>query len=328
MAGSTALSLAFAFLAITAFASVILGAAPLTPARLFDLLLGRGSASDILLIETLRVPRTLLGLMAGAALGTAGALMQSLTRSPLADPGLLGINAGAAAAIVAGVSLLDLSSLEMRFALAFAGAAAAMFVVHGIGSRLAQASASTMPLVLAGVALTAALGGVTTVMMMREPETFDAMRHWSAGSLVTTGFSVPAAMALPVIGGLLLAGLVGRSLNVLALGQGIATGLGVHVARLRGTMLMAIVLLCGAATAAIGPIGFVGLMVPHLARMLWGTDERRVLALSALLGPSVLLLSDVAGRVLFRPAELQVGIVTAFVGAPVLIGLARLRLLR
>lgn len=309
-------------------ASLALGTATVSPGALMDLLTGQPPTSETLLVQTLRGPRTLLGLLAGMGLGASGALMQSLTRSPLADPGLLGVNAGAAALMVTGIALFGLSSIEWRLVLAFFGAMGAMLLVLGMGGGSSGRSSAPTSLLLAGVALTAALGGLTTIVMLSDPEIFDEMRQWSAGSLVTIGYDVPLAILGPIVLGIGLASYAGPTLNALALGPENAVGLGVEIVKVRILILVSIALLCGAATAAVGPIAFVGLMVPHFIRMLVGPDEQRVLILSTLSAPSLLLLSDVAGRLILRPAELQVGIVVAFLGAPVLIGLARGRLNR
>jgi iron complex transport system permease protein len=314
------------FLTGAGLGSLAVGSMPISLASLSAMLFGQAPASETLLVETLRAPRTALGVLVGMSLGGAGALMQAITRSPLADPGLLGVNAGAATFVVAGICFFGITSIEWQMILAFTGAAAATLAVYGIGTALARPSGSPVPLLLAGIAVTAALGGLSTIMLLNDPSTFDAIRQWSAGSLSINGFSVPAAAALPIAAGLLLALLAGSELNALSLGDESATGLGINITRLRAVIFLAIALLCGTATAVVGPIGFVGLMAPHLARMVCGPDERWILLLSILIAPSVLILSDIAGRLLLRPAELQVGIVCAFVGAPVLIALARRRL--
>lgn len=319
------LTLGLLALLVTGIASLSLGSVPISLKALFSILAGKGPATETIVVETLRMPRTILGILVGAGLGAAGALMQVITRSPLADPGLLGVNAGAATLVIAGVCLFGVTSLEWQMALAFTGAALATLAVYAIGAEASRSSYSQIPLLLAGIAVTAALGGVSTVMLLNDPAAFDVIRQWSAGSLFINGFTVPLAAALPIAVGLVLAWTAGADLNAMSLGDESATGLGVDVFRLRAIVFLAIALLCGTATAAVGPIGFIGLMAPHVARMLIGADERRILLLSIVIAPTVLLLSDIAGRLLLRPAELQVGIVVAFVGAPVLIALARRR---
>lgn len=324
---TTSLALAFVLLIAACLGSLAFGSVAIPFDTLADMLFDDASSTtEAVLVETLRAPRTMLGLLVGAGLGGAGALMQTLTRSPLADPGLLGVNAGAAALVITGIYFFGVTSLEAEMILAFAGAGAAMLVVYGVGTAVAGPSGSPLPLLLAGIAVTAALGGISTVMLLNDPTTFDAIRQWSAGSLSTNGFAAPIAAALPTATGLALALIAARDLNALSLGDESASGLGVDVTRLRVIIFMAVALLCGTATAAVGPIGFVGLMAPHLARMIVGPDERLVLILSMLIAPSVLLISDIAGRLLLWPAEIQVGIVTAFIGAPVLIVLACRRL--
>ncbi|GAA1391145.1 hypothetical protein GCM10009599_09220 [Luteococcus peritonei] len=273
----------------------------------------------------LRLARTALGLLAGAALAASGALVQAVTRNPLADPGILGTTSGSAFAVAmaAGLSGLD-SSLGLLLA-AFVGAALATVGVHAVGS-LGRNGGSPVQLVLAGTALGAVLTGITSAMVMADPQRFTVMQTWRAGSLADRGWAhIPVALPFLVVGLVLALGISG-SLNAVALGDDLATALGANVALVRGLAILAVTLLAGTATALAGPIAFVGLMVPHAARRICGPDQRWILAYSLLLGPALLLLADVLGRIVMPPGELPAGIVTAFLGAPVLIWLARGRM--
>ncbi|MFD4636946.1 FecCD family ABC transporter permease [Lentzea sp. NPDC058436] len=275
------------------------------------------------IVRELRLPRTLLALVIGAALGLAGALMQSLTRNPLADPGLLGVEIGAATAVVVAISLLGVTAPGGYVWFALAGAATVAIVVYLLGSRGRGSTPERM--VLAGAAVTAVLGAFVGIVLLIDGQTFDRYRFWIIGSLAGRGFDVLWQTGPLMVLGAVVALLLGRSLNALALGDETGRALGVRIERIRLGGAVAVTLLCGAATAAAGPIGFVGLAVPHVARLITGPDNRWVLPYSALLGPVLVLGADVVGRVAAAPGELEVGIVMAFVGAPVFIALARRR---
>jgi iron complex transport system permease protein len=273
-------------------------------------------AADVQIVRDLRIPRTLIGLAAGIALGLAGALMQALTRNPLADPGILGINAGAATTVVLATRVLGIGSLTGYIWFAFAGAAGAFLVVYLLGTR-GRAGASPERLALAGAAVGAALLAITNAVALLDVTTFDRYRLWVIGTLAGRDLDVVSGVAPFVLAGTLLALGLGPSLNVLALGEDTARALGANLGRTRVLTAIAITLLCGSATAAVGPIAFVGLAVPHMARALVGPDQRWLLPYSLVLAPTLLLLADVLGRVVARPGELQAGLVTAFLGAPV-----------
>ncbi len=311
-----------AILVAVVIASLALGANPLTPPAVVDALAGRGTSETAFVVWDLRVPRTLVGLVAGAALGAAGALMQSFTRNPLADPGLLGVGAGAAFAVAVGVSLFGLSGAGEVVWPAFAGALLVTVAVYTIG---ASGTGGAVRLVLAGVALGAVLSGITTAITLSDPEAFERMRGWNAGSLLGAGLGDLAAIAPFAAAGALVALVLAPGLNAMALGDDVARSQGVNMGRIRIGVVAAVTLLAGAATAIAGPISFVGLMIPHVARWIVGSDQRAVLPVSLLAGPVLVLAADVLGRVLIAPAEVPVGIVVAFVGAPLLIGLARRR---
>jgi iron complex transport system permease protein len=316
---------AAAVLACVALASVAVGAKAISLGTVFDAFTGYDSQlDDHLIVRTLRVPRTEVGLLVGVALGLAGALMQGVTRNPLADPGILGVDAGAALLVVIGIYVLGVTDLLGYVWFAFAGAGIAAVAVYAIGS-LGREGATPVKLSLAGAAITALLGSVTTAILLADLATLDRYRFWAVGSLAGRTSEVAAQIAPFIAFGAALALLCGPALNAMALGDDVARGLGQRVARARATSALAAVVLCGAATAVAGPIGFVGLVVPHAARLITGPDYRWVLAYSMVLAPILLLGADIIGRVVVRPGELQVGILTAAIGAPFFIWLVRRR---
>jgi iron complex transport system permease protein len=273
-------------------------------------------------VRQTRLPRTLLGLLAGVALGLAGGVMQALTRNPLADPGLLGINAGASAAVVSAITFLGVTSLGGYVWFAFAGAGAVSALVWAVGGGRA---ATPGRLALAGAAVNAALYAYVSAVELLDTASLDTMRFWTVGSLATARPSTVTGVAPFVAAGVLLTAVLARPLNALALGDDAARALGARPTGTRAGAIVAVTLLCGAATAACGPIVFVGLMVPHLVRALTGPDLRRLLPYCAVLAPVTLLGADVLGRVLGRPGEVQVGIVTAVAGGPVFLSVVRRR---
>lgn len=312
-------------LVATILLSIAVGSKDIPLPTVIEALFAYNDANDDhAIIMALRVPRTLLGLLVGAALGLSGALIQALTRNPLADPGILGVNAGAAFAVTIGVGFFGVGTISGYVWFAFAGAIGATVLVYAVGS-VGRGAATPIRLTLSGIAVGAVLSGISSGLALLDPETFDRLRFWNAGSLGVTGFDPVFAVAPFLIVGMLLALVVARPLNAIALGDDLATSLGANIARTRAIVVVAVTLLAGAATAAAGPISFVGLMVPHVARWLIGPDQRWIVAFTILLSPILLLSADIVGRVVMRPGELQVGIVTAFVGAPVLILLARRR---
>lgn len=315
---------ALALLALAALLSVSVGAREIPLDRVWSLVVSPDGSDEAVIVRDLRVPRTLLGLLVGAALGLAGALMQALTRNPLAEPGILGVNAGAAAAVVTGVSLFGITSFGGYVWFAFAGAAAASVLVYGIGARGA-AGASPVRLALAGTAITAALYAYVQGVSVLQPRTFDQYRFWQVGSFAGHDPALAGQVAIPIGLGVVAALALAGPLNALALGEDAGRALGASVARTRLLTAVAVTLLCGAATAACGPITFLGLAVPHVARAIAGPDQRWVLPYSLVLAPAFVLLADVLGRVIGRPGEVQVGIVTAIVGGPIFVYLVRAR---
>ncbi|MFD0055645.1 FecCD family ABC transporter permease [Streptomyces sp. NPDC127168] len=277
-----------------------------------------------LVVREVRIPRTLAGLLAGVALGLAGTVMQGVTRNPLADPGLLGINAGAAVAVVFAMSVLSLTEPGQYIWFGFLGACLAAVLVYGVAS-FGREGATPVKLALAGAAATALLVSVTDTILLTDSRTYDQFRFWQVGALDGRETDV-LLQALPfVVAGAVLALGLGPRLNGLALGDDVARALGQRVAVARLAGAASTVLLCGAATAVAGPIAFVGLAVPHAVRVITGPDHRWILPYSALLAPALLLVADVVGRVVAPPGEVQVGVVTAAIGCVPFILLVRRR---
>ncbi len=301
--------------------SLMLGAKPIAFHDVTHALLASCSSADCVIVREARLPRTLAGLLAGMALGLAGALMQSLTRNPLADPGILGVNAGAGFAVVMGIALFGADSPIDWLGFAFAGALLASLLVALTGA-LGGGRVNPVRLTLAGVALGAVLEGLTSGLSLLNPDIYDHLRFWHSGSLDIRSFAILRTTFPAVLIGSVLALLLARSLNSLSMGGDMATALGTQVVRTQLTGLLAIALLSGAATATVGPVAFVGLMAPHLVRALTGNDHRWLLPGTLLMTPCLLLAADIFGRIAV-PGELRVSIVTAILGAPVLIVLVR-----
>ncbi|GMK40517.1 iron ABC transporter [Paenibacillus sp. CCS19] len=268
-----------------------------------------------------RISRTVFGLFCGAALGVSGSLMQAVTRNPIADPSILGVNTGASLFVVCGIAFLNISTAGQYIWLALAGAMLTAIFVYGIGS-MGRGGATPLKLVLAGAATSAALSSLVSAIMIPRSYVMDQFRFWQVGSVGAGNWDVIGSFAPFLIVGIVLAFVTAPALNALALGDEVATGLGVRTGTLRLIAAVAGVLLCGATTALAGPIGFIGLLATHVMRLVLGSDLRFVIPMSALSGAIVLTLSDVIGRVVGSPGELEVGVVTAFVGAPILIIIA------
>ncbi len=301
--------------------SLFVGAKPLPASVVIDALTGVCHSADCTIINDARLPRTLAGLLAGGALGIAGALMQTLTRNPLADPGLLGVNAGASFAIVLGAALLGAVTPVEQLLLAFCGALAASLLVAFTGSQ-GGGQLSPVRLTLAGVALAAVLEGLSSGISLLNADVYDQLRFWQAGSLDIRTLQTLKIVLIPVLLAALIALMLSRALNSLSLGSDTATALGSRVARTQLLGLVVITVLCGSATAVVGPIAFIGLMMPHMARWLVGADHRWSLPVTLIATPALLLFADIIGRLLV-PGELRVSVVSAFIGAPVLIVLVR-----
>ncbi len=318
------LLLAAGLLAVLFF-SITVGARPISLADVFAALTApeTGNTSHRIILE-LRLPRTLVGLLVGAALGMSGAILQGATRNPLADPGLLGIQTGATLCVVLGISVFGITTLSGYVWLAFLGAGLATVLVYLIAS-MGREGATPVKLALAGAAVTAALGSVTSAILITSVETLDQIRFWQVGALTGRTMDILSQVAPFLLAGIVLALTTGRILDGLALGDDVARGLGQRVQLNRAFAGLAAVILAGAAVAAAGPIAFVGLTIPHVARAMTGPNYRWILPYSMLLGPILLLGADIVGRVIVPPGELQVGIVTAAIGAPVFIAFVRRR---
>ena len=308
-----------------ALASIAVGTRSIGLGEVWGALLDSSlDTEESVIIRELRVPRTVLGLMIGAALGLAGALMQGHTRNPLGDPGLLGVTAGASLAVVLAISALGIATPAGYVWFAFAGALAGTVLVYAIGSA-GRGGATPVTLALAGAALSALMYALVRAVLVTDEQTLDSFRFWVVGSLAGRDATVAWQVAPFLAVGLVLALANAPALNLLGLGEDVARGLGQRIWLARAVGLAAVTLLAGAATAAAGPIAFLGLVVPHAVRALTGPDHRWLVPCSALAGAVLLLTADVIGRVVARPGELQVGIVLALIGAPFFIALVRRR---
>lgn len=310
--------------------SLALGAAAIPPDQVVRALFGDAPSRFVdHVIWSARVPRTALGLAAGAALGLSGALMQALTRNPLADPGILGVTAGASFAIVLAVGVFGLGSFYGYVWFAFAGALVTSVLVYLLG-RLGRSGLTPVKLALAGIAVSSLLNSLTSAIALTDPDALDRYRFFTAGSMADQdGATVARILPFLAVGAVLALGCA-PALNSLALGEDVAASLGRRLGLVRLSGVTAITLLTGAAVAVIGPVVFIGLVVPHVARVLAqlagiGPDQRWLLPLSAALAPCLLLAADIVGRMIARPAEVQAGIVVAFIGGPFFIALVRRR---
>jgi iron complex transport system permease protein len=308
-------------LALTAMLSLALGSRALPLGTVVDVLLHDDGSEAATIVHALRIPRTVLGIAVGVALGVAGALMQGHTRNPLADPGLLGVEAGASCAVVVAIYSIGIDDLAGYAWFALVGAGLAAVAVFAIGST--RAGPDPVSLVLAGAAVSALLLAITQAIVVRDAATLDAYRFWVVGSASGRTLTVFWEVLPFLVVGLLFAAMSTPGLNLLQLGDDVATSLGLSPWRQKALGVAAVMLLAGAATAACGPIGFVGLVVPHLARRLGGVDYRWVVPYSGLLGGLLVVGTDVIGRLVVQPAELQVGIVMALVGGPAFVILVR-----
>ena len=301
--------------------SLALGSRALPVGTVVDVLFHDDGSEAATIVRTLRIPRTVLAIAVGIALGVAGALMQGHTRNPLADPGLLGVEAGAACAVVIAIYSLGVDDLAGYAWFALAGAGIAAAAVFAIGSS--RGGPDPVSLVLAGAAVSALLLAVTQAIVVRDSDTLDAYRFWVVGSVSGRDMSVFWQVLPFLVVGLVFAALSTPGLNLLQLGDDVAASLGLTPWRQKAMGIGAVMFLTGGATAACGPIGFVGLVVPHLARRLGGVDYRWVVPYSALLGGLLVTFADIVGRLVVRPAELQVGIVMALIGGPAFVVLVR-----
>jgi iron complex transport system permease protein len=307
-----------------AFCSLAFGSKPLPLGTVIDALFHFDGSNDHLIVRSLRGPRTIVGLSVGAALGLAGAVMQGVTRNPLADPAILGVESGASLAVVVAIRSFGVGSIGGYVWFALAGAALGSVIVYTLGS-IGRGGATPVKLALSGSAITALFVALTSAVLLIDITTLDQFRFWMVGSIAGRDGSLAANVAPFLVVGAALALASSRPLNTLALGDDVARSLGQRVGVTRAMAATAVVLLCGGGTAAAGPIAFVGLTVPHVARAICGPDYRWIMPWSAVLGPILLLGADTVGRLVARPGELQVGIVTAVLGAPFFIALVRRR---
>jgi iron complex transport system permease protein len=315
-------------LVISLLWSITLGAADITPKVVYTALFNFDETNfDHLIIQTVRLPRVLAGVVVGAALAVAGAIMQGLTRNPLADSGILGINSGAAFAVVLAVFLLGNPPLSVYALFGFIGAGTAAALVYFLGS-VGRGGATPLKLTLAGVILSAFISSFTTAILISDQETLDKIRFWTAGSLAGREMPLLTQTVPYIFVGLAGALLISRQITTISLGDDVAKGLGQNTVWVKGIAALIVVLLAGGAVALAGPIGFVGLVVPHVVRFIVGVDYRWVIPYSALLGAMLVTIADVGARIIIRPQELPVGVMMAFVGAPFFIWLARWKVKR
>ncbi len=308
--------------------SITLGAADIDTQVVFAALFHYDDTNfNQLIIQTVRLPRVLSGVVVGASLAVAGAVMQGLTRNPLADGGLLGINSGAAFAVVLAVVFLGDPSLSAYAIFGFLGAALAAALVYTLGS-MGRGGATPLKLTLAGVILSTFLASFTTAILIHDQETLDKIRFWTAGSLAGRDMPLLLNTAPYMLVGLAGAVVIGRQITTISLGEDIAKGLGQNTIRVKAAAAVIIVLLSGGAVALAGPIGFVGLVAPHIVRFIVGVDYRWIIPYSALLGGMLVTAADVGARIVIRPQELPVGVVMAILGAPFFIWLARWKVKR
>ncbi|MFE2672425.1 FecCD family ABC transporter permease [Streptomyces hygroscopicus] len=309
-----------ALLVIAGAVSLAVGARALSPGEVWHGLFAAPDSDQRLteirlIVRTVRVPRTVLAIVAGIALGVGGALIQGYTRNPIADTGLLGVNAGASFAVVSVIALFGFTDPFQYVWFAFLGAAVAGAVVFGLSS-IGRGAGNPLTLALAGQGITVFLAAMTTAVALSDQASLNALRFWNAGSVAGVGFDVIRPVTLFIAVGLVLALTTLPALNLLSLGDDVARGLGVNIALSRTVGIAAVTLLAGAATAACGPIAFLGLMVAHVARYLTGPDYRWLVPYAGLLGAVVLLVCDIVGRLVVRPGELDAGVVVALLGAP------------
>ncbi|QXE36287.1 iron ABC transporter permease [Streptomyces sp. GMY02] len=302
--------------------SLAVGARAVAPSAVFDALLHGARGDDAEVIRQLRVPRTLIGLMVGAALALAGTVLQGITRNPIADPGILGISQGASAGVVLAIAFAGVHTLTGYVWYAFTGAGIASVAVYAVASS-GRGGATPVKLALGGAAINALLLSVTTAVLTTDAAALDEFRFWQVGSVAGRDSEVVAQVWPFLLVGTVLVVSVARGLDALALGEDVAKGLGQNVAAVRVLGGVGATVLTGVGVAAAGPIAFVGLAVPHIARAIVGTDHRWVLPMAALLGPVMLLVSDVVGRIVFPPGEIPAGVATALLGVPFLVALVR-----
>ncbi|MDF2588682.1 MAG: iron transporter [Anaerocolumna sp.] len=308
-------------IALCILASLAFGARYVDFNEVLNALFNRDNASLTALVVRERIPRTVFSIIAGASLGVSGALMQAITRNPIADPSVLGVNTGASLFVVSGIAFFHINTAGQYIWFALAGAAVTAIFVYGIGS-LGSGGATPIKLALAGAATSAALSSLVSAIILPRTDVMNSYRFWQVGSVSGATWEGIATVLPFLIVGIVIGVLSTPALNALALGDDVATGLGVRTGVIRIISALAGVLLCGATTALAGPIGFVGLMIPHTMRLICGPNMRYIVPMSAVGGAVLLTVSDIIGRLIGNPGELEAGIVTAFFGAPILIIIA------
>lgn len=308
-------------LALASLASLVFGARFVSFHEVMDGLFNPENTSISALVVRERVPRTVFSIIAGASLGASGALMQGLTRNPIADPSILGVNTGASLFVVSGIAFFHINTAGQYIGFALAGAAITAVFVYGIGS-MGYGGATPIKLALAGASTSAALSSLVSAIILPRTEVMNAFRFWQVGSVSGATWEGILAVLPFLVVGFVIGILSTPALNALALGDDVATGLGVRTGLVRIIAAVAGVLLCGATTALAGPVGFVGLMIPHTMRLICGPNLRYIVPMSAVGGAVILTVSDILGRLIGSPSELEAGIITAFLGAPILIVIA------
>lgn len=310
------------FLGLCVLASLALGSKNIEFSQAINALLNSNDTSFAALVVRERIPRTIFGIMAGASLGISGALMQSITRNPIADPSILGVNTGASLFVVIGIVFFNINSANQYIWLALAGAGITAVLVYFIAS-IGNGGMTPIKLALAGAAISAVLTSLVSAIILPRSDAMDKFRFWQVGSVSGATWDSIRLILPFVIIGLIISIAATPALNVLALGDDVATGLGVNIGVIRVVCAVAGVILSGATTAIAGPISFIGLMIPHSIRLIFGSNLNGIVPLCAIGGAALLIISDVLGRVIGSPGEVQVGIITAFIGAPILIIIAR-----
>ncbi len=307
-----------ALLSVIAMFSVSLGVKRIAFSKVMEVIFGNDLDSIEATIILQRIPRTVFGILAGGALGISGALMQSITRNPIADPSILGVNTGASLFVVAGIAFFNITAAYQYIWLAIIGAGLTAVFVYSVAS-MGKDGATPLKLALSGAAVSIVLGSLVSTIMLPNNRVMEAFRFWQVGSIGSATWENIALISPFLILGFIIAMLISGYLNNLALGDEAATALGTNVVLTRSVGALASVLLCGAATALAGPIGFIGLIIPHIVRLVFGSEMSKMLPLSFLGSGILLLLSDILGRIIGSPGETEVGIVTAVLGAPIFI---------
>lgn len=323
----TGLSLSLFILLVCLVASITYGAAKISLGTVFAALTAYDGSTDHLIIRTVRLPRSLIAILVGAALAVAGALLQGLTRNPLADPAILGLESGAALAVVLAVFLFGASSLSAYAGFALLGTGVTAVLLYLLAS-LGRGGLTPLNLTIVGAALTYLAASLTTAILILSQQTLDEIRFWLAGSVAGRDFTLLFQVLPYIVVGFAVAFALGRQITILNLGEDVAVSLGQRTAWVKATAALGVVLLVGSSVALAGPIVFIGLVVPHIVRFFIGVDYRWILPYAAVLGAILLLVADIVARLLIAPQELPVGVMTALVGAPFFIYLARSKVKR